>query len=84
MRVLAVDQTVQEREGEPVVIGKTATLEVTPREAEVVTAAASSGTLSLALRSMADADDADTAIDRNRSSTVKVIRFGDEQLVKTQ
>ncbi|WP_128291949.1 Flp pilus assembly protein CpaB [Afifella aestuarii] len=84
IRVLAIDQTVQEREGEPVVIGKTATLEVTPREAEVVTAAEGSGTLSLALRSMADADSTDTAVDRDRSSTVKVIRFGDEQLVKTQ
>ncbi|MBZ8133776.1 Flp pilus assembly protein CpaB [Afifella sp. IM 167] len=84
VRVLAVDQEVEEREGQPVVIGKTATLEVSPREAEIVTAAESSGTLALALRSMADADNDQMVEDRDRSGVVKIIRFGREQMVKTR
>jgi pilus assembly protein CpaB len=58
--VLAIDQTLDERnkdekgKAKPAAIGKTATLELSPRQAELVTAAEASGTLSLALRSMAD------------------------------
>ncbi|WP_026379887.1 Flp pilus assembly protein CpaB [Afifella pfennigii] len=84
VRVLAVDQVVEEREGESVVIGKTATLEVAPREAEIVTQAENSGALSLVLRSMADANETETAKDKSRSGVVRVIRYGREQMVNTQ
>ena len=57
VKVLAVDQTVDETGGESVVVGKTATLELDPSQVEVITAAEASGTLSLALRSFADAGD---------------------------
>jgi pilus assembly protein CpaB len=62
VRVLAIDQTIEEKNGEPVVVGQTATLELTPRQAEILTAAQQmSERLTLALRSLADsvATDAD-------------------------
>ncbi|RTL53601.1 MAG: Flp pilus assembly protein CpaB [Bradyrhizobiaceae bacterium] len=56
VRVLAIDQTVEEKNGQKVVVGRTATLELKPRQAEVLTRARQSGTLSLALRSLVDAN----------------------------
>jgi pilus assembly protein CpaB len=58
VRVLAIGQNVQERNGEKVVVGETATLELDPRQVEIVAQAQKSGTLSLALRSLKDAGDA--------------------------
>jgi pilus assembly protein CpaB len=58
--VLAVDQTLNETnkdekgKARAVPIGKTVTLELDPRQAEVLVAAEASGTISLALRSAAD------------------------------
>lgn len=81
VRVLAIDQNVEEKNGQKVVIGKTATLELTPSQAETLTASKANGTISLALRSIADAkgnkpevdDDSNNA---GRRNTVNVIRFG--------
>ena len=53
VKVLAVDQTTQAGEDQAVV-GATATLEVTPADAEVLTLARAEGDLSLMLRSYAD------------------------------
>lgn len=58
VRVLAIGQNVQERNGEKVVVGETATLELDPRQVEIVAQGQKSGTLSLALRSLKDAADA--------------------------
>ena len=59
VRVLAVDQTFkQDEKGEQVVVGKTATLELELAQAEVMAMAESSGQLSLALRSIAESDNA--------------------------
>jgi pilus assembly protein CpaB len=55
IRVLAIDQQVSVEEGKQSVIGATATLEVSPTDGQVVTLAKASGTLSLMLRSYADA-----------------------------
>lgn len=55
VRVLAIGQNIQERNGEKVVIGETATLELDPRQVENVAHAQKTGTLSLALRSLKDA-----------------------------
>ena len=58
--VLAIDQTLDETnkdekgKAKSAAIGKTATLELDPRQAELLTAAEAAGTLSLALRSTAD------------------------------
>src|SRR5882757_6179951 len=54
VRVLAIDQAPKEKEGQNAVLGKTATLEMTPDDVEVLAKARLSGTLSLALRSIAD------------------------------
>src|ERR1700723_3312639 len=52
VRVLAIDQAVEEKAGQKVVVGKTATLELTPDEAETLEQARQQGTLSLSLRSL--------------------------------
>lgn len=49
VRVLAIEQTIDESSGKPI-IGRTATLELTPKQAEGAFLAASMGTLTLALR----------------------------------
>ena len=54
VRVLAIDQAPKEKEGQNAVLGKTATLEMTPDDVEILGKARLSGTLSLALRSIAD------------------------------
>jgi len=55
IRILAIDQTLGEKDGQKVVIGKTATLELSPRQSETLALSRQLGTLSLALRSLADA-----------------------------
>ncbi|RIY00954.1 Flp pilus assembly protein CpaB [Aureimonas flava] len=55
LRVLAIDQTIEEKEGERVVVGSTATLEVDPNQAEALTAAQRmADRLVLSLRSLSD------------------------------
>lgn len=57
VRVLAIDQAVEDVNGEKVVVGQTATLELTPEQAEILTVAQQmSDRLALSLRSLADAD----------------------------
>jgi pilus assembly protein CpaB len=55
-RVLAVDQTFKQEKDAKTVVGKTATLEVTPAQSEQVAKAQSQGVLSLALRPLTDSD----------------------------
>ncbi len=55
IRVLAVGQLIQEKNGTNVVTGETATLALSPAQAETVTLAQKIGSLSLSLRSLADA-----------------------------
>ncbi len=52
--VLAVDQSVEDKNGQKVVIAKTATLELMPQQAETLEAAHQIGTLSLSLRGLVD------------------------------
>ena len=57
VRVLAVDQTSQtqvSKDGQQWAIGKTATVELTPNQSEMIGHAAKEGTLSLALRALGD------------------------------
>jgi pilus assembly protein CpaB len=54
VRVLAVDQTYREDKDQKVVLAKTATLELTPRQAEQVERAQASGTISLSLHALGD------------------------------
>jgi pilus assembly protein CpaB len=80
VRVLAIDQTVEEKNGQRVVVGKIATLALNARNAETLVLSTRLGTLALALRSLADAkqadaDEADSTGLRSRAG-VNVVRFG--------
>jgi pilus assembly protein CpaB len=55
LRVLAIDQVPKEKEGASALIGRTATLEASPEQAETLARAHLSGTISLVLRSITDA-----------------------------
>jgi len=79
IRILAIDQTLGEKDGQKVVIGKTATLELTPRQGETLALSRQLGTLSLALRSLADAGDSTLPIDDERTGKktgINTVRFG--------
>jgi len=77
IRVLAIDQAPKEKDGQNSVVGKTATLELKPEQAEILARARQSGTLSLALRSIADVNAPEKPVDVvKRGEGVNVIRFG--------
>lgn len=85
VRVLAIDQTVEEKNGQKVVVGKTATLELKPEQSETLARARQSGTLSLALRSLVDANEpAVSEPERSKRDTVNVVRFGVTTATTTQ
>ncbi len=77
VRVLAIDQTIQEKDGQKVVVGKTATLELAARQSETLTQSRRRGSLSLALRSLADAKPTQAAEEETeRSGNMNFVRFG--------
>lgn len=81
LRVLAVDQTFKQEKDTRTVVGKTATVEVTSDQAEVISAAGTSGQLSLALRPLSEvsASLSDPARKRRAAAydgPVSVIRYG--------
>jgi pilus assembly protein CpaB len=78
VRVLAIDQAPKEKDGTTTLVGKTATLEIKPEQAETLARARQSGTLSLALRSIADANVVDQADDLSskRGESINVVRYG--------
>jgi pilus assembly protein CpaB len=87
VRVLAIDQAPKEKDGTSALIGKTVTLELKPEQAETLARARQSGTLTLALRSIADVKvveaDAEDAV-RRRGQSVNVIRYGIASQQSTQ
>jgi pilus assembly protein CpaB len=81
LRVLAVDQTFKQEKETRTVVGKTATVEVTPEQAELIAGAALSGQLSLALRPLGATASNDNDVSRKPRSgiadgPVSVIRYG--------
>jgi len=79
IRVLAIDQNVEEKNGQKVVVGKTATLELTPSQAETLVLSQQVGTLSLSLRSITDAKQGAAPTDTDKTggrNAVNVVRFG--------
>ena len=79
IRILAIDQTLGEKDGQKVVIGRTATLELTPRQSETLALSRQLGTLSLALRSLADAGDSAIPNEDERTGKkagINTVRFG--------
>ena len=78
IRVLAIDQTIEEKNGQKVVVGKTATLELSSRQAESLALARQLGTLSLALRSITDANatSESTQDTKTKNGSINITRFG--------
>jgi pilus assembly protein CpaB len=78
IRVLAIDQAPKEKDGTNTVIGRTVTLELKPEQTATLAAARQSGTLSLALRSIADVNSVEIgANDRARQrGNINVVRYG--------
>jgi pilus assembly protein CpaB len=79
VRVLAIDQAPKEKDGQNAVVGKTVTLELRPEQAETLARARQSGTLSLALRSIADINMVENGSDdqpAKRGESVNVVRYG--------
>ena len=78
IRVLAIDQAVEEKNGQRVVVGKTATLELSSRQAETLALSRQLGTLSLALRSLVDFNSKDKPEPDNGGGRrgVNIVRFG--------
>jgi pilus assembly protein CpaB len=80
VRVLAIDQTFKDEKDAQTAVGKTATLELAPDEAEALALARAQGTLSLALRGLTENTDAKLAEEGaawgHRNGTVAVIRYG--------
>ena len=86
IRVLAIDQAPKEKDGQNAVVGRTVTLELKPEQAETLARVRQSGTLSLALRSIADVNLVENTDDRGprRSDSVNVVRYGVPSATTTQ
>jgi pilus assembly protein CpaB len=88
IRVLAIDQAPKEKDGQNNVVGKTVTLELKPEQAETLARSRQTGTLSLALRSIADVNMAENNSEANpspkRGDSVNVVRYGVQSSTTTQ
>lgn len=83
VRVLAVDQTSQEEGDSKAIVGKTATLELGAREAEILALAEAMGDLSLSLRSLSKSEGKNAADEASADpfgnggeDSVTVLRYG--------
>lgn len=81
LRVLAIDQTPNGKDGQTAVIGRTATLEATPDQAEALARSHLIGSLSLALRSLANRDGGEA--EKYGRTTVAVYRGVDSKATYT-
>jgi pilus assembly protein CpaB len=80
IRVLAVDQRVEDAKGQAAFVGKTATLELSPSQAEAIAAAQAAGLLSLSLRSVAD--NGEEPLLHTENASVRILRAGQSEVVK--
>lgn len=84
VRVLAIGQQLEPKPGEKAAEASgttTATLELTPKQAELLALANSMGEITLSLRSIADINAegqnlTGNALDRDRSNSIQVLRYG--------
>ena len=79
--VLAIDQAVEEKNGQRVVVGRTATLGLSPQQAETLARSRQMGSLSLALRSLVDSEGPAVAPTDDRTGAanrrgINIVRFG--------
>ncbi len=86
IRVLAIDQAPKEKDGQNAVVGRTVTLELKPEQAEMLARARQSGTLALALRSIADVNAVAANDDPvvRRGGSINVVRYGIASPMTTQ
>ena len=78
VRVLAIDQAPKEKEGSSALVGRTVTLELKPDQTEMLARSRQSGTLSLALRSIADIKTVEKPEEpaERRGENLNVVRYG--------
>jgi pilus assembly protein CpaB len=76
IRVLAIDQAPKEKDGQSSVVGKTVTLELKAEQTATLAAARQAGTLSLALRSIADLNQVDIGSGARQRGSINVVRYG--------
>jgi pilus assembly protein CpaB len=82
IRVLAIGQDLDQKDGKKVAAGKTATLELTPSQSETLALNNSIGEVSLALRSLEDAIKSKNGMaeedtpKKDRPTGIKVLRYG--------
>ena len=84
VRILAIGQNIEIKDGKKIANGKTATLELSPRQTETLTLAQSMGDISLALRSLSDATPGgisgpqagDHALNGERGASIKLLKYG--------
>jgi pilus assembly protein CpaB len=79
IRILAIDQAPKEKDGQNTVVGKTATLELKPEQAELLARARQSGTLSLALRALVDLNAPEVKVEDTTGSkreSINIVRYG--------
>jgi pilus assembly protein CpaB len=87
VRVLAIDQAPKEKEGQNALVGRTVTLELKPEQAETLARSRQAGTLSLALRSIADVNMAENSEEDaapKRGASINIVRFGVQSSTTTQ
>ncbi|MEM1040826.1 MAG: Flp pilus assembly protein CpaB [Pseudomonadota bacterium] len=86
VRVLAIDQVIEEENGEKSKVGDTATLELTPEQAQIISVSSriAQNNLMLALRSIEDIKEEGTGGashllsngSRKKKGTIRLVRFG--------
>ena len=79
IRVLAIDQTIDDKNSNKTLLGKTATLELTQPQAEMLSLSRQVGTVSLALRSIRDSKTTAEGVgdtSRDESGAINTVRFG--------
>jgi pilus assembly protein CpaB len=77
VRVLAIDQTAKQEKDKDSVLGKTATLELTLAQSEILAQAEQEGVISLALRALGDSTgEPATADDKNKEAKPTIIAAG--------
>lgn len=87
VRVLAIDQAPKEKDGQTSLIGRTVTLELKPEQAETLAQARQTGTLALALRSIADVNVVENRAEDHapaRGASINIIRYGVPSTQTTQ
>jgi pilus assembly protein CpaB len=81
VRVLAIGQQIETKEGKKSVDGSTATLELTPKQAELLALGNQMGDITLTLRSIADIKEGNgpsegANINEERGNAIRVLRYG--------